>query len=214
VRASVRTASLLLLFVPAIPAQLVKDVRLATRDGDFAGARQLVEQYRASRGATPELAAAVSWLARGALGAKDYRQAERHAAEARRLALDLSKESGPDSDRDLATALGASIEVHGQALAAQGALSEAIAFLNGELARWHDTSLRPRIQKNIHLLSLEGKPAPPSISPSTSARIPSRCPRWRARWCCCFSGPTGARTAKLRRRCWDASPPSTATGVS
>ncbi len=160
-RASVRTASLLLLFVPVIPAQLVKTCGLATRDGDFSSARQLVEQYRVARGTTPELAAAVSWLARGELGAKDYRQAERYAAEARQMALDLSKQGGPDSDRNLATALGASIEVRGQALAAQGALSEAISFLNGELARWSDTSLHARIQKNIHLLSLEGKPAPP-----------------------------------------------------
>jgi len=36
-----------------------------------------------------------------------------------------------------------------------------VVFLQGELRRWHDTSIRPRIQKNLNLLTLEGKPAPP-----------------------------------------------------
>ena len=48
-----------------------------------------------------------------------------------------------------------------QVLAGRGSLSEAVTFLNGELARWSDASLRTRIQKNINLLSLVGKPAPP-----------------------------------------------------
>ena len=43
----------------------------------------------------------------------------------------------------------------------RGQLAEAIPFLEAELKRWHGSSIRTRIQKNIHLLSLEGKPAPP-----------------------------------------------------
>ena len=33
-------------------------------------------------------------------------------------------------------------------------------YLRGELKKYYSTSIRARIQKNIHLLSLEGKPAP------------------------------------------------------
>ena len=58
------------------------------------------------------------------------------------------------------TALGAAIEVHAQVLAARGNRAEAIAYLNTELAAWRETALAPRIQKNINLLTLEGKPAP------------------------------------------------------
>src|SRR5262249_50083026 len=36
-----------------------------------------------------------------------------------------------------------------------------LAFLAHERDTWGKTSIRARIQKNIHLLSLEGKPAPP-----------------------------------------------------
>ncbi|HVW84471.1 MAG TPA: redoxin domain-containing protein, partial [Bryobacteraceae bacterium] len=66
-----------------------------------------------------------------------------------------------DSDPRLANALGASIEVQAQAAVAQKRRDEAVLFLREELKRWHDTSIRPRIQKNLNLLTLEGKPAPP-----------------------------------------------------
>jgi thiol-disulfide isomerase/thioredoxin len=66
-----------------------------------------------------------------------------------------------DSDQWLPTALGASIEVHAQALAAQGKRSEAVGFLLDQLQSFADTSIGERIHKNINLLSLEGKPAPP-----------------------------------------------------
>lgn len=47
------------------------------------------------------------------------------------------------------------------ASAAQGRRAEAVSFLKVELAHWHETSIRARIQKNLNLLTLEGKPAPP-----------------------------------------------------
>ncbi len=34
-------------------------------------------------------------------------------------------------------------------------------FLRSELDKWKTTSIAARIQKNVNLLSLEGKPAPP-----------------------------------------------------
>ena len=149
--------------VPALLffASLVNDVRGLIAQHDFAGAERAVQGYRAQAGATSELAAALSWLARGALDAKRYDQAESYAAETRKLALDLLRTHQLDGDRWLPTALGASIEVHAQALAARGERPEAIAFLRQQLDLFGATSLHERIRKNINLLTLEGKPAPP-----------------------------------------------------
>jgi len=46
-------------------------------------------------------------------------------------------------------------------LGARGERSAAVAFLQGELGKYFDTSIRMRIQKNINLLTLEGRIAPP-----------------------------------------------------
>jgi thiol-disulfide isomerase/thioredoxin len=142
-------------------ASLVNDVRGLVAQHDFAGAERAVRAYRAQSGATSELAAALSWLARGALDAKRYEQAESYAAETRKLALELLGTRKLDGDRWLPTALGASIEVHAQALAARGERPEALAFLRQQLALFGATSLGERIRKNMNLLTLEGKPAPP-----------------------------------------------------
>jgi thiol-disulfide isomerase/thioredoxin len=139
---------------------IVADVRDAIARKDFAAGERLVAAYRARAGVTPELAEAVSWLGRGALAASKLDDAARFAAETRALALDLLKTRKLDEERRLPIALGASIEVHAQALAARGERSEAVAFLNQELARWSATSMHERIRKNLHLLTLEGKPAP------------------------------------------------------
>jgi thiol-disulfide isomerase/thioredoxin len=142
-------------------ASLVSDVRGLIAQHDFAGAERVVQAYRAQSGATAEFAAALSWLGRGALDAKRYDQAESYAAETRQLALELLGTGKLDSDPWLPTALGASIEVHAQALAARGERPEAIAFLRQQLDLFGATSLHERIRKNINLLTLEGKPAPP-----------------------------------------------------
>ena len=141
-------------------ASLVNDVRGLVAQHDFAGAERAVRAYRDQTGSTSELAAALSWLARGALDARRFDQAESYAAETRKLALDLLGTRRLDSDRWLPTALGASIEVHAQALAAQGERPEAIAFLRQQLGLFGATSLAERIRKNLNLLTLEGKPAP------------------------------------------------------
>ena len=65
-----------------------------------------------------------------------------------------------DADAILPTALGASIEVQALSAVMQGRRDEAVVFLRSEEQRWHDTSIRARIQKNLNLLTLEGKPAP------------------------------------------------------
>ncbi|MCW5977544.1 MAG: TlpA family protein disulfide reductase [Bryobacteraceae bacterium] len=140
---------------------LVREVRTAATRGDLAGGERLIAEYRSDHGVTPEMLEALSWLGRGALGAEKLDEADRYAAETRELALEMLKGRELDAERRLPIALGASIEVQAQVLARKGARAEAIALLNEELARWRQTSMRARIQKNIHLLSLEGKPAPP-----------------------------------------------------
>src|SRR5438477_6872170 len=110
-------------------ASLVNDVRELIARHDLAAAERAVHAYQSQNGATPELAAAVSWMARGALDAKDWKQAERFSTEARDLSLGLLKTRRLDADAWIPTALGASIEVYAQALAAQGERSEAVGFL-------------------------------------------------------------------------------------
>jgi thiol-disulfide isomerase/thioredoxin len=56
--------------------------------------------------------------------------------------------------------MGASIEVQAQVMAAKGETADAVQFLRDELKTYTGTSIQERIQKNINLLSLEGKPAP------------------------------------------------------
>jgi thiol-disulfide isomerase/thioredoxin len=151
----------LILAAATAAADLVREVRAAIHRNDLAGAERLVAEFRAREGVTPELLEGLSWLGRGALGAGDLEAANRYAAEVRKLALEMLKTRPLDAEKRLPIALGASIEVQAQVLARQGAISEAIAFLNQELERWGRTSIRMRIQKNINLLTLEGKPAPP-----------------------------------------------------
>jgi thiol-disulfide isomerase/thioredoxin len=141
-------------------AAIIPDVRAAIARKDFAAGEKLVQEYRASQGITPEMLEALSWLGRGALAAKQLDQADRYAAETRRLSLDQLKNRKMDDERHLPIALGASIEVQAHVMAERGERGAGVEFLQRELARWRDTSIRTRIQKNIHLLGLEGKAAP------------------------------------------------------
>ncbi len=142
-------------------ASLVDDVRALSARHDFAAAEQAVRVYQAQKGATAELAAALSWLARGELGAHHNNEADAYAAQARRMAASLVGMRNPDADPSLSTALGAAIEVHSQVLAARGERPQAVAYLRQELASFAATGLAERIQKNINLLGLTGTPAPP-----------------------------------------------------
>jgi thiol-disulfide isomerase/thioredoxin len=142
-------------------ASLAVLVQASLASGNAAFAKQALTQYRNARGTTPEYIEAFSWLGRADLAAKDYAGAEQNAAEVRDLCLDQLKRRKLDAEPSLPTALGASIEVQAQAAAAQGRRDQAVAFLRAEAKRWMATSLRPRIQKNLNLLTLEGKPAPP-----------------------------------------------------
>ncbi|HVN07027.1 MAG TPA: TlpA disulfide reductase family protein [Bryobacteraceae bacterium] len=138
---------------------IVGAVRIACDARNFALADREIQAYRTSVGVTPDLAEALSWLARGTLADTQYDRADGYAIETRKLALDLLKRQGAGNS-SLATALGAAIEVHAEVLAARGQRPEAVAYLRTEIAAWGGTPLAARIQKNINLLTMEGKPAP------------------------------------------------------
>ena len=157
-------ALLLLVVATALQAAtvpvIVNQVHAAVAAGDLQVARQELTLYRKARGASPEYIEALSWVGRGELAAKHYGLAEENAAEVRALSLKALAGRKPDADASLSMALGASIEVQAQAAAQQGRRDQAVAFLRQEVARWHESSIRARIQKNLNLLTLEGKAAP------------------------------------------------------
>ena len=138
--------------------ELVGNVRAAADTRNFALAEQEIQSYRAAIGVTPEMLEALSWLARGALDAKQYERADGYAGEIRKLVEQAL--AGRPLPASLEIAMGAAIEVHAAVMAASGSRQEALAFLRAELSVYRGTTVAPRIQKNINLLTLEGKPAP------------------------------------------------------
>src|SRR5580698_3292716 len=150
----------LFLYAVMVDTAMVDTVRSYLAQRNFDAAERQVREYRTHSGVTPELAEAVSWIARGQLDAKNFPRADASAAETRKLSEALLQKRKLDAEPLLPIALGASIEVHAQALAAQGARSEAVAFLRDQSKLFAGTSIVERIHKNLNLLSLEGKPAP------------------------------------------------------
>lgn len=159
---------------------IVGDVRQSAMSGDLAAAERLAEQHRRQVGTTPEYLEAYSWLARGALAARNLDQAEKYAASTKRQALEMLKRRKLDDEKHLPIALGAAIEVQGQALAARGDRAAALEYLNEELERYRSMSIRTRIQKNINLIGLEGKPLPKLAGVNVSG--PTLLFFW-AHWC-------------------------------
>lgn len=141
-------------------AALIPDVRAAIAKDDFKQAEALIAEHRKANGVTPEMLEAHSWLGRGALAKKRWDAAESYAQETRRMVTEALKGRKLDDEPRVPIALGASIEVQGHLMAGRGERAAGVQFLEKELAAWRATSIRTRIQKNIHLLSLEGKKPP------------------------------------------------------
>ena len=139
---------------------IISDVRGLIAKDDFAAAEKTLLAYINESGTTPEALEALSWLGRGALAKKDYDEANRFATQTYGLALEALKSRPMDSEPRLPIAIGAAIEVQAHVMAARDNRSEAVYFLQSELDKYKDTSIRTRLQKNIHVLSLEGRPAP------------------------------------------------------
>lgn len=152
--------SVLFLAAAAAWAGISGDVHRLVDQGNQAAAVQAASAYRQRYGETPEFLAAWSWLARGALQAKQYDAAEKYARETEEKAAALLKQRPLDADPFLPTALGAAIEVQAQIAAARGERDQAVSYLRSELAKYGSTSIAARLRKNLNLLTLEGKPAP------------------------------------------------------
>jgi len=141
-------------------AGIASDVRRMVDQGNLAGAAQAANAYRQRNGETPEFLAAWSWLARGALQAKQLDAAEKYARDTEEKATALLKQRTLDSDPYLQVALGAAIEVQAQAAVAGGKRDQAVVYLRSELAKYGNTRIAERLWKNLNLLTLEGKRAP------------------------------------------------------
>jgi thiol-disulfide isomerase/thioredoxin len=144
---------------PARPT-IIQEVRGHIAKDDFATAERTLRAFIAEKGPTPDALEALSWLGRGSLAKKNLDEALRFATETYGLSLEALKTRAMDAEPRLPIAIGAAIEVQAHVMAQKGDRSEAVYFLQRELDEYRNTSIRTRIQKNLHLLSLEGRPAP------------------------------------------------------
>lgn len=159
---------LLLLFIATVLSASAQDnkntlgqLKDLAFDKKVEEARSLAESERAKRPADdPELLAALSWVARGASFAEDWKTARTYAQETHKRSSKLAKKTGADSSPKLATALGASIEVLGAVYQGTDKRDKAIRFLKGQRELYRGTSIESRIQKNYLMASLEGRPMP------------------------------------------------------
>ena len=148
------------LLTAAAWAGIVEDVRSALNDNSFVTAQMLLKTYRAKNGVTPEYIEAYSWQARAALSNQDYDQADKFAKETEELAADRLKTHKLDEETHLPLALGAALEVESQVLVGRKQQPQAVALLKNALQKYGSTSIEERLQKNLNLIALDGKPAP------------------------------------------------------
>src|SRR6202158_5370783 len=152
------------MYVPVLAqADLVGEVRAQLAQNSFSAAESELRTYKAQHGVTPEYLEALSWMARGAASTKQWDQAAAYATETRRLAEQqiAAAKRKLDAEPRLPIALGAAYEVLAQGMAAKGQQTQAVSLLRAALARYGNTSIRTRLQKNLNLLALAGQPAPP-----------------------------------------------------
>lgn len=154
-------------------AGIVDDVRLALAQNNFSAAEAALISYRSQRGVDAEYLEAYSWLGRAALDQGQYDQAAAYAKQTKALVVEQLKQRSLDAEPRLPIALGAALEVQSQVLAARGQRAQAIARLQSAIRTYGNTSIHDRLQKNLNLLSLQGKPAPALRSEeSLGAKLP------------------------------------------
>jgi thiol-disulfide isomerase/thioredoxin len=154
--------SLLILTILAVAARadIIDDVRTSLAQNNFGAAESELNSYRSQRGVTPEYVEAYSWMAREAFNQRRYDQAAAYAKQTRSLTVEQLKQRPLDAEPHLPTALGAALEVQAQVLAERGQRIQAVALLQTAMQTYGKTSIRARLQKNLNLLSLQGKSAP------------------------------------------------------
>ena len=153
-------ASTTLMHAQTVPSILISNVSTAVQMGDLATASTMVAQYRKQKGDTPEALEAFSWVARGELRAGDLDRAAKDAEETRRLSQAALHGRPLDADAHLAMAMGAAFEVEAQAMDVRHQKTEAVELLQSAIHTWHGTSIVARLQKNLNLLTLQGKLMP------------------------------------------------------
>jgi thiol-disulfide isomerase/thioredoxin len=163
----------LILFAPVygqmlVPSDLIGQVRAKVAHNSFAGAEADLQSYKSQRGVTPEYLEALSWMARGAAEAGQWDKAASYATETRRLCEQqlggtaAANKQKLESEPHSAIAMGAAYEVLAQGLAEKGQHAQAVSLLRSALARYRNTTIGARLQKNLNLLalvaSLKGSP--------------------------------------------------------
>jgi thiol-disulfide isomerase/thioredoxin len=141
-------------------AGIVDNVRLALAQNNFSAAESALNSYRSQQGVTSEYLEAYSWMGRAALDQRQYDQAAAYAKQTKAMVLEQLKQRSLDADEHLPIALGAAFEVQSQVLAGRGQRTQAVELLQAALRTYGNTSIHDRLQKNLNLLALQGKPAP------------------------------------------------------
>ena len=142
------------------PVQRLKDFAFA---GQSAQAKALFDSTRPSGNLDAEWLAAMSWVGRAGVFAKDWDLAADYAEETLTAAEQLlgGESLGSDPDAPLAIAVGAAVETLGKFYVAKDDRGQAIAFLRDKAREYARTGVETRINKNLLLLDLEGKQMPP-----------------------------------------------------
>jgi thiol-disulfide isomerase/thioredoxin len=147
--------------VPAdAQADIISEVRTELARNAFTYAESELANYKSQHGVTPEYLEAFSWMARGAAANQQWEKATAYATETRTLGEQQLVKRKLDAEPHLPTALGAAYEVLAQGMAEKGQQAAAVRLLRTALGRYGTTSIAPRLQKNLNLLSLVGHPAP------------------------------------------------------
>ncbi len=141
-------------------AGVIDDVQTQLAANNFSAAESELRTYKLQHGPSPEYLEALSWMARAAAAENQWSQAASYARETRTQSEQLLAKRKIDAEPHLPTALGAAYEVLAQAMSEQGQHAQAAVLLRSALARYGNTSIGPRLQKNLNLLSLVGRPAP------------------------------------------------------
>ena len=128
-----------------------------------AQAEAQVEAYRARNGVDRQLLQFMAEIARAKLELGHVTAAQDYARQTEQLCRQQLTHRALDAEPRLPLALGGAIEVQAQALAKKGNRGAALALLRQALRQYGTTSLQARLQKNLNLLTLQGRPAPPLV---------------------------------------------------